>query len=207
MKRTTIAVLLIILTLGLMTACGNSEQNGREEQQTTAAAEENVVSDETDVRDTMVIYFSATGHTKSVAEKIAQITDAELYEIVPEELYTEEDIDYNDENSRATKEQNDKSVRPAFAGEVPSLEGVKTIFLGYPIWFGQEPRIMDTFVESVDFDSITVIPFCTSGSSGIGDSGKDLEQNASGGTWIDGERFGAGASEDEVRSWLDSLQY
>ena len=110
MKRTTIAVLLIILTLGLMTACGNSEQNGREEQQTTAAAEENVVSDETDVRDTMVIYFSATGHTKSVAEKIAQITDAELYEIVPEELYTEEDIDYNDENSRATKEQNDKSV-------------------------------------------------------------------------------------------------
>ena len=167
MKRTTIAVLLIILTLGLMTACGNSEQNGREEQQTTAAAEENVVSDETDVRDTMVIYFSATGHTKSVAEKIAQITDAELYEIVPEELYTEEDIDYNDENSRATKEQNDKSVRPAFAGEVPSLEGVKTIFLGYPIWFGQEPRIMDTFVESVDFDSITVIPFCTSGSSGI----------------------------------------
>ena len=207
MKRTTIAVLLIILTLGLMTACGNSEQNGREEQQTTAAAEENVVSDETDVRDTMVIYFSATGHTKSVAEKIAQITDAELYEIVPEELYTEEDIDYNDENSRATKEQNDKSVRPAFAGEVPSLEGVKTIFLGYPIWFGQEPRIIDTFVESVDFDSITVIPFCTSGSSGIGDSGKDLEQNASGGTWIDGERFGAGASEDEVRSWLDSLQY
>ena len=207
MKRTTIAVLLIILTLGLMTACGNSEQNGREEQQTTAAAEENVVSDETDVRDTMVIYFSATGHTKSVAEKIAQITDAELYEIVPEELYTEEDIDYNDENSRATKEQNDKSVRPAFAGEIPSLEGVKTIFLGYPIWFGQEPRIMDTFVESVDFDSITVIPFCTSGSSGIGDSGKDLEQNASGGTWIDGERFGAGASEDEVRSWLDSLQY
>lgn len=207
MKRTTIAVLLIILTLGLMTACGNSEQNGREEQQTTAAAEENVVSDGTDVRDTMVIYFSATGHTKSVAEKIAQITDAELYEIVPEELYTEEDIDYNDENSRATKEQNDKSVRPAFAGEVPSLEGVKTIFLGYPIWFGQEPRIMDTFVESVDFDSITVIPFCTSGSSGIGDSGKDLEQNASGGTWIDGERFGAGASEDEVRSWLDSLQY
>ena len=207
MKRTTIAVLLIILTLGLMTACGNSEQNGREEQQTTAAPEENVVSDETDVRDTMVIYFSATGHTKSVAEKIAQITDAELYEIVPEELYTEEDIDYNDENSRATKEQNDKSVRPAFAGEVPSLEGVKTIFLGYPIWFGQEPRIMDTFVESVDFDSITVIPFCTSGSSGIGDSGKDLEQNASGGTWIDGERFGAGASEDEVRSWLDSLKY
>ena len=208
MVKKIFAIMLMILTICFMSACGSSgaEEQGEAESQPESTAEESTDAMASD-SDTMVIYFSATGHTKSVAEKIAQITDAELYEIVPEELYTEEDIDYNDENSRATKEQNDKSVRPAFAGEVPSLEGVKTIFLGYPIWFGQEPRIMDTFVESVDFDSITVIPFCTSGSSGIGDSGKDLEQNASGGTWIDGERFGAGASEDEVRSWLDSLQY
>ena len=157
-------------------------------------------------KDTMVIYFSVTGNTKAVADRIAQLTDATVYQIEAKEPYTDKDIDYNDESSRAATEQNDQAARPAFAGKAPSLKGVKTVYLGYPIWFGQEPRIMDTFVEAVDFEGITVIPFCTSGSSDIGGSGKNLEQNAGSGKWLRGQRFDANVSEDELQSWIDSLQ-
>ena len=151
---------------------------------------------------TLVVYFSATGTTKGVAETIAQITDADLYEIQPAEPYTDDDLNWHDSNSRSTIEQNDSSARPELAGEPLSLEGYKTVFIGYPIWWGEEPRIVDTFVESYDFDGITVMPFCTSGGSGIGRSGKNLEENAGSGTWLDGERFGAGASEAELSQWI-----
>ena len=207
MKKRILAIVLMILTICLMSACGSSgsEEQGEAESQPESAAEESTDATASG-NDTMVIYFSVTGHTKEVAGKIAQITGADTYKIESAEPYTDADIDYNDDSSRATVEQNDKSARPAFAGEVPSLEGVKAVYLGYPIWFGQEPRIMDTFVEAIDFDGVTVIPFCTSGSSGIGDSGKTLEQNAGSGTWLEGERFGAGASEEELRTWIESLQ-
>ena len=208
MKKKLFVILLVILTIGVMSACGSSgsEEQGEAESQPESTTEESTEAAATAGSDTMVIYFSVTGHTKEVAEKIAQLTDADAYEIEAEEPYTDADIDYNNDSSRASVEQNDPSVRPAFAGEVPSLEGVKTVYLGYPIWFGQEPRIMDTFVEAANFDGVTVIPFCTSGSSGIGDSAKNLEQNAGSGTWLEGERFAAGASEDEIKGWIESLQ-
>lgn len=205
MMKKLIAIMLMILTIGIMSACGSSEQTDAEEQQETTTEESTEATAEA-TGDTMVIYFSVTGHTKTVAEMITQITGADVYEIEAEEPYTDADIDYSDDNSRASIEQNDKSARPAFAGDPPSLEGVKTLYLGYPIWFGQEPRIMDTFVEAVNFDGITVIPFCTSGSSGIGDSGKNLEQITGNGTWLAGERFAADTTEGEVQSWIDSLQ-
>ena len=205
MMKKTIAIMLMILTISIMSACGSSEQTDVEEQPETIT-EESTEVDTAATGDTMVIYFSVTGHTKAVAEIIAQITDADVYEIEAEEPYTDADIDYNDDSSRASIEQNDKSARPALAGDLPSLEGVKTVFLGYPIWFGQEPRIMDTFAEAVSFNGITVIPFCTSGSSGIGNSGKNLEQIAGSGTWLAGERFAADTTEEEVQSWIDSLQ-
>ena len=205
MMKKVIAVMLVILTIGIMSGCGSSEQTGAEEQPETTA-EESAEGTTEATGDTMVIYFSVTGHTKAVAGMITQITDADVYEIEAEEPYTDADIDYNDDSSRASIEKNDKSARPSFAGDAPSLEGVKTVYLGYPIWFGQEPRIMDTFVEAVSFDGITVIPFCTSGSSGIGDSGKNLEQLAGSGTWLAGERFAADTTEEEVQSWIDSLQ-
>ena len=205
MMKKIIAVMLVILTIGIMSGCGSSEQTDAEERPETTAEESTEVTAGA-TGDTMVIYFSATGHTKAVAEMIAQITDADAYEIVAEEPYTDADIDYNDDSSRAAVEQNDSTARPAFAGDAPSLEGVKMVYLGYPIWFGQEPRILDTFVETVSFDGITVIPFCTSGSSGIGDSGKNLEQLAGSGRWLAGERFAAGATEEEVQEWIDSLQ-
>ena len=155
---------------------------------------------------TLVVYFSATGTTKGVAEKIAAITGADTYEIKAAQEYTDADLNWNDSNSRSTKEQNDSSVRPEIGSDAISLDGYTTIYIGYPIWWGEEPRIMDTFVESYSFDGITMIPFCTSSSSGIGRSGQNLADNAGSGTWLDGMRFGAGASEDEIQSWIEGLQ-
>ena len=155
---------------------------------------------------TLVVYFSATGTTKGVAEKIAGITGADTYEIKAAQEYTDADLNWNDSSSRSTKEQNDSSARPEIGSDAVSLDGYTTIYIGYPIWWGEEPRIMDTFVESHSFDGITMIPFCTSGSSGIGRSGQNLADNAGTGTWLDGKRFGAGASEDEIRSWIEGLQ-
>ncbi|MCR5053309.1 MAG: flavodoxin [Lachnospiraceae bacterium] len=155
---------------------------------------------------TLVVYFSATGNTKGVAEKIAGITGADTYEIKAEQEYTDADLKWNDSDSRSTKEQNDSSIRPEIGSDAVSLDGYSRIYIGYPIWWGEEPRIMDTFVESYSFDGITMIPFCTSGSSEIGRSGQNLADNAGSGIWIDGKRFGAGASEDEIRAWIESLQ-
>lgn len=154
----------------------------------------------------LVVYFSVTGNTKSVAEKIESVTGADIYEIKAALEYTDEDINYNDSDSRTSKEQNDSSARPEIGSEEISLDGYSTIYIGYPIWWGEEPRIMDTFAESYNFDGITVIPFCTSGSSGIGRSGQNLADNAGSGNWIEGKRFGGGASEDEIRSWIEGLQ-
>ena len=156
--------------------------------------------------DVLVAYFSATGTTKGVAEKIASITGGDLYEILAAQPYTEDDLNYNDDNSRSTTEQNDKNVRPEIGSEDISLEGYKTIYLGFPIWWGEEPRILDTFVEKYNFDGITVIPFCTSGGSGIGRSGPNMEALAGSGTWLEGERFSGSVSEADLQSWIDGLK-
>ena len=157
-------------------------------------------------KDVLVIYFSATGTTKGVAEKIAAITEGNHYEIKAAQDYTDADLNWNDSSNRSTKEQNDSSVRPEIGSETLLLDRYRTIYIGYPIWWGEEPRIIDTFVESRSFDGIPVIPFCTSSSSGIGSSGKNLAENARSGNWLDGQRFGAGASEEDIRAWIDSLQ-
>jgi len=156
--------------------------------------------------DVLVAYFSATGTTKGVAEKIAAITGGDLYEIVPAEPYSDADLNWNDSNSRSTKEQNDKNIRPEIGSEEISLEGYTTIYLGFPIWWGEEPRILDTFVEKYSFEGITVIPFCTSSSSGIGHSGPNMEALAGSGNWLDGKRFGSNASEEDLQSWIDGLK-
>ena len=108
--------------------------------------------------------------------------------------------------SRSSVEMNDPSVRPAIAGRVSDIDSYDTVIIGFPIWWGEEPRIMDTFVESYDFDGKTMIPFCTSGGSGIGMSGKNLESNAGSGTWLDGERFSGGVSEDDLKTWIEGLK-
>ena len=156
--------------------------------------------------ETLVVVFSATGTTKGVAEKIAKVTGADLYEIIPAEPYTDADLNWNDRNSRSTKEQNDKNARPAIGSETIDLTGYTTIFIGFPIWWGEEPRIMDTFAESYDFTGITLIPFCTSGGSGIGRSGPNMEALAKSGTWLDGKRLSGSVSESELQSWIDGLK-
>ena len=152
----------------------------------------------------IVAYFSQTGTTKKIAETIAGITGAELYEISAKVPYTSDDLNYNDNSTRATVEQNDTSVRPEIGGENLSLENCRTLYIGYPIWWGQAPRIMDTFVERYDFTGITVIPFCTSASSSMGNSAVRLSTLAGKGDWLDGCRFSSGATESDIRTWLET---
>ena len=165
----------------------------------TAAAEEAAEAEAHS--SVLVVYFSATGTTRGVAERIAALTGADLAEIVPAQPYTTEDLNYNDRTTRATVEQNTPDVRPEIANEI-SLEGYTTIYLGYPIWWGQAPRIMSTFVESHDFTGMTVIPFCTSGSSGAGRTGETLGEQAGTGTFLSSTRLSGGISDSELQSWI-----
>ena len=203
MRKIAVILIAVMMVIGLA-ACGSSEEAGSDSGSagSSSAAESSSAAGGSDV---LVVYFSQTGNTKGIAEKIADIEGADIYEIEAAKEYTSDDLNYDDPESRATVEQNDPSARPEIGNEPVSLEGYKKIYIGYPIWWGQEPRIMDTFVESNDFDGITMIPFCTSGSSDIGDSGKNLEKNAGSGNWKDGKRFEGGASEDEVRSWIEGM--
>ncbi len=154
----------------------------------------------------LVAYFSATGTTKTLAEYAADAMGADLYEIVPEEPYTDDDLNYSDRNTRATVEQNDKNVRPAISGSVENMEQYEIVFLAFPIWWGEEPRIMDTFVEAYDFSGKTVVPFCTSGGSGIGSSGKNMQSLSTGdATWLDGERLDSFSSREDMVDWINGL--
>ena len=199
MKRILVCISFVLLIYGLTGCATKSGEAPMSETTPENAAEESEGK-------TLVVVFSATGTTKAVADKIVSITGADLYEIKAAQEYTAADLDWHDSSSRTTNEQNDPTVRPAIGSDPLTLDGYTTIFIGYPIWWGQEPRIMDTFAEMYDFTGITMIPFCTSGSSGIGNSGKNIADSAGSGTWLDGRRFGAGASEEEIRTWIEKLQ-
>ncbi len=160
---------------------------------------------EAEVKKVLVAYFSATNTTEGVAEHIANGLDADLYEIVPEEPYTDADLNYNDNNSRSTIEMNDPSARPAISGSVENMEQYDIVFIGYPIWWGEAPRIVSTFMESYDFSGKTIVPFCTSGGSGVGSSASNLEQLTSGATWLDGRRLNGSDSQDTVMEWVNGL--
>lgn len=150
----------------------------------------------------LVVYYSATGTTKKVAEKIAKAANADIYEITALKPYTSEDLNWHDSKSRTTIEQNDSSIRPKIASKDVDISKYDLIFIGYPIWWGDEPRILDTFVEKYDFKGKTLVPFCTSGGSGIGRSGKNLEKNAKSGKWLDGRRLSSSISDKELSSWI-----
>lgn len=152
----------------------------------------------------LVAYFSATNNTEGVANHIKAILgdSADLYEIVPETPYTSADLNYNTD-CRANREQNDDSARPAISGSAANMEQYDVIFLGYPIWWGKAPKIIHTFLESYELDGKTIIPFCTSGSSGYNDS--TIRPLASDAVWQTGRRFSGGASQSTVKDWIDSL--
>ncbi len=153
----------------------------------------------------LVAYFSATGHTRTIAEYLQTALDADLYEIVPQEPYTADDLDYNTDGCRANREQNDDAARPAISGSVDNMDGYDVVFIGYPIWWGQAPKIVYTFLESYDLSGKTVVPFCTSGGSGIDGSLGGIQALAPDADWLAGQRFSAGASEADVQSWVDNL--
>lgn len=177
----------------------NQPAEGQENQ-----SEENEMMEES--RNVLVVYFSATGTTKALAEYAADALGADLYEIVPEEPYTSDDLNYNDGSSRTSVEMNDLESRPAISGSVEDMGQYTTVFLGYPIWWGEAPRIVNTFMESYDFSGKTVVPFCTSGGSGIGSSAKNLHSLCGDDvTWLDGARLGSSSSREDMVEWINSL--
>ena len=147
--------------------------------------------------------FSASGVTKRVGEEIARISGGDFFEIIPEEVYTSEDLNWMNKSSRSSVEMNDPSARPGIANIVADMDSYDTVILGFPIWWGVAPRIIETFLESYDFDGKTILPFCTSGGSGVGRSDKALHKNVSGNVrWGKGVQINS-PNEGEIRKWLD----
>ena len=187
---------------------GAAVEQSKTEEQTETEPSESVSTEEQETdasRKTLVVYFSCTGTTELVAEYITEILGADSYQIVPEDPYTEADLAYYT-NGRADQEQNDPNVRPAISGGVENMDEYDTIILGYPIWHGQAPRIISTFLESYDFSGKMIVPFCTSHSSGIGSSASNLHALcAESVEWRDGKRFESGVSKESVQKWIEEI--
>lgn len=174
-------------------------------EETTEAVE--TTETEAAANKTLVVYYSASGNTRRVAEAIAQAANADLFEIVPTEVYTNEDLNWTNPNSRVSREHDDESLRdvPLTTTEVPDWDSYDTVLLGYPIWWGIAAWPVNNFVKANDFTGKTVIPFATSSSSGMGQSGSLLAEMANGGDWQQGQRFSSGASEADVQAWVNGL--
>jgi flavodoxin len=207
MKKTISLISAAVIMLLFLASCSGSTQpddttaselQPQPEEITETVSESETVS----VSKTLVVYFSQTGNTRPIAEFIAKDLDADIYEIKAEIPYTDDDIKYYTD-CRADREQKDPSARPAIAGELPDLTEYDTVYLGYPIWHGQAPKIIYTFIEGVDLSGKTVVPFCTSGSSPVGTSAENLHPLAPDAVWKDGTRFAAGTSEDEIAARLN----
>lgn len=231
MKKFTTILLTLLMTVSFTACAGNKEP--AEEKTSEAEAAENVSEENDSPENTspeevsepenaeapsesasenesgenkiLVAYFSATNTTEGVAKEIADSLSADLYEIMPEEPYTDADLNYNDDNSRSTIEMNDPAVRPAISGSVENMEQYNIVFIGFPIWWGEAPRIMSTFVESYDFSGKTIVPFCTSGGSGVGSSAANLEALTEGTEWLSGTRLNGGSSHEEIADWVNGL--
>ena len=207
------AILLAFVMVFALAACtagtesterdGNTGSSQNTEDQSATPSKAGNESDKSGK--ILVAYFSATGNTEGVAQKLADGLGADLYEITPSEPYTDEDLNYNNSKSRSSVEMNDPSARPAISGTVANMEQYDVVFIGYPIWWGESPRIMSTFIESYNFSGKTLAAFCTSASSGFGNSDSALRSAAKGAKWLEGRRFSAGASADDVLAWANGL--
>lgn len=203
MKFWIITLTLLMAISFTMCACSheNDEPELKEEPTPNHANEPDPAAGDGKV---LVAYFSCTNTTEKVAEVIADMTSGALFRIEPQEPYTSADLDYN-RDCRANREQNNLSFRPAINSMPMNLEECEVIFLGYPIWWGKAPRVICTFLESGDFRGKTVIPFCTSHSSGIGSSDTELHSLAEDAVWKQGKRFGGGAPTSEIEKWIKGL--
>ncbi len=154
----------------------------------------------------LVAYFSASGITKGVAEKLANVVEGDLYEIIPERPYTKADLNWMDKNSRSSIEMKDKSFRPKITGTVENIKEYDIVYVGFPIWWYVAPTIINTFLESYDLSGKTIIPFATSGGSGMGNTVEELKPSAMGAKVLNGERFKASVTEKELKNWVDKLK-
>ena len=223
MKKLTALLLSVVLVLSLA-ACGSAnkpassttqpETSAPTEQPATEPSEssstapaESEPGTQPETGKTLVVYYSASGNTERVAKDIAEAAGADLFEIVPTEVYTSDDLDWTNPDSRVSREHDDESLRdvPLTTTEVPDWDSYDTVFIGYPIWWGIAAWPVDTFVKNNDFTGKTVIPFATSSSSGIGQSGSLLADMAGTGEWQEGQRFSSGVSSDDVQSWVNGL--
>lgn len=223
MKKLTALLLSVVLVLSLA-ACGSAnkpassttqpETSAPTEQPATEPSEssstapaESEPETQPETGKTLVVYYSASGNTERVAKDIAEAAGADLFEIVPTEVYTSDDLDWTNPDSRVSREHDDESLRdvPLTTTEVPDWDSYDTVFIGYPIWWGIAAWPVDTFVKNNDFTGKTVIPFATSSSSGMGQSGSLLTDMAGTGEWQEGQRFSSGVSSDEVQSWVNGL--
>lgn len=217
-----VSMLMVFTLLFSFTACGNNNNAGESEklqdsasqteQQTTVSEQEPDSSAETSSAESnpvetetksLVAYFSCTGNTKAVAERIAELTGADRYEIVPAEPYTDEDLNYNNNDCRANREMNDSSARPAIGSDSIDISDYDTVYIGYPIWWGTMPRIINTFLDTYDLSNKTVMPFCTSGSSGISKSVSDMKAEEPDADIRDGLRA-SGSSDSGINEWLSN---
>ena len=209
MKKLTALLLSVVLVLSLA-ACGSANKPAssttQPESSSTAPAESEPET-QPETGKTLVVYYSASGNTERVAKDIAEAAGADLFEIVPTEVYTSDDLDWTNPDSRVSREHDDESLRdvPLTTTEVPDWDSYDTVFIGYPIWWGIAAWPVDTFVKNNDFTGKTVIPFATSSSSGMGQSGSLLTDMAGTGEWQEGQRFSSGVSSDDVQSWVNGL--
>ena len=208
-KRLFVMVMSAMMVFTL-TACGDTTASSKNTENKSVSAAQPAANKTPEPQDKqgkiLVAYFSCTGNTKSLAETTAKVLAADVYEIRPETPYTAEDLNYNDESTRATAEQKNDNARPALADKNANIAAYDTIVLAYPIWWGQAPRLLDTFVESYDFSGKTIVPVCTSGGSDIGSSADILKSHTKGtGSWKSGKQFGRSASEGEIKDWLNGL--
>lgn len=218
MKKLTALLLSVVLVLSLA-ACGsaNKPASSTTQPETSAPTEqpessstaptESEPETQPETGKTLVVYYSASGNTERVSKDIAEAAGADLFEIVPTEVYTSEDLNWTNPDSRVSREHDDESLRdvPLTTTEVPDWDSYDTVFIGYPIWWGIAAWPVDTFVKNNDFTGKTVIPFATSSSSGIGQSGTLLANMAGTGDWQEGQRFSSGVSSDDVQSWVNGL--
>ena len=200
-----VAVGLLAVVAGAVLFFMSAEDEDQKQSNNSTAKEEKPAMDKN--AKTIVIYFSAQNHTKNVATKIATNLNADIFEIEPVEAYTEDDLDWTDSASRVSREHSDASLQNVAlkSVSVPNWDEYETVFIGYPIWWGDSAWPVDSFVKQVNFGNKTVVPFCTSHSSGLGTSDTDLKANATGGNWQPGHRFSQDATDAEIKDWTNSL--
>lgn len=225
-KKVIIGIIIVILCIAIVAVAYFANSNSQEnENQIANSNEENVVAtNETETGEAtntsegentetgtgskiLVVYYSAQNHTEAVAEQIAQNLGADIFEILPVDEYTSADLNWNDQDSRVSREYEDESLRDVElqSTTVDNWDEYDTVLIGYPIWWGIAAWPVDTFVKANDFNGKTVIPFCTSSSSGLGQSGDLLAEEANGGNWLEGHRFRSNPSDSDVDNWTASL--